>query len=549
MNRQMAAGILLWFAANLFSCSPMKENADVLVINANVYTVNENFAPAEAFAVREGYFVEVGTTKDIMDKYRSDHIIDAGGNAVYPGFMDGHCHFYGYGENLYRWADLSVCKSFDDVLDTLEAHLAKHPAEWLLGRGWDHNNWSPAVFPDNTRIEERFPGKKVLLIRIDGHASVASKAAMKAAGMDATTRVSGGEVVLKGGKPTGLLIDNADLAVKALIPKMTLKEQRNAILEAQQACFSVGLTSVVDAGLPVDIIELYRNMQEEGSLKMKINAMINPDENTLQTYLPHGPYTDERLRINTVKMFADGALGSRGALMLEPYSDAHDTKGLMLHESDFYYNICEQAYQAGFQVSIHAIGDAANRFVLDMYADFLKGPNDRRWRVEHAQIVHPDDFEKFGAYQIIPSIQSTHATSDMLWAVHRLGDERLPGAYAQQKLLAQNGWLINGTDFPIEGINPLHTFYTAVARKDLMGRPEEGFLMDEALSRKEALKSMTLWVAKGSFEEDSKGSIETGKHADFVILDRDILKVPETEILKAQVLSTFVHGERVYQHP
>lgn len=548
MNWRLS-GMLMILAVSQISCKPMKEKADILVVNAHVYTVDAHFKVAEAFAVSDGLFLEVGLTQDILSKYESDHIIDAGGNAVYPGFMDGHCHFYGYGENLYRWADLSACKSFTDVLDTLEAHLVAHPSEWLLGRGWDHNNWDPAVFPDNERLETRFPEKKVLLIRIDGHASVASKAALQAAGIDAGTRVAGGEVVLKNGKPTGLLIDNADLAVKALIPKMTPEEQQNAIREAQQNCFTVGLTSVVDAGLPVEIIELYRSMQAAGSLKMKINAMINPDEATLQTYLPQGPYADDRLRINTVKMFADGALGSRGALMLEPYSDAPGTRGLMLYDPDFYANVCEQAYEAGFQVSVHAIGDAANRFVLDLYSDILKGPNDRRWRIEHAQIVHPDDFEKFGVYQIIPSIQSTHATSDMLWAVHRLGDERLAGAYAQQKLLAQNGWLINGTDFPIEGINPLHTFYTAVARKDLNGLPEAGFLPEEALSRREALKSMTLWVAKGSFEEDLKGSIETGKHADFVMLDRDILSIPEAEILDARVLSTFVHGERVYQHP
>lgn len=548
MNRR-TIGMLMMAVVSLISCKPMKEKADVLVVNATVYTVDAHFKIAEAFAVSDGHFIEVGLTHDILSKYESDHIIDAGGNAVYPGFMDGHCHFYGYGENLYRWADLSACKSFNDVLDTLEAHLAAHPSEWLLGRGWDHNNWDPAVFPDNERLEVRFPEKKVLLIRIDGHASVASKAALQAAGIDAGTRVPGGEVVLKNGKPTGLLIDNADLAVKALIPKLTREAQQNAIREAQQNCFAVGLTSVVDAGLPVEIIELYRSMQAAGSLKMKINAMINPDESTLQTYLPQGPYADERLRINTVKMFADGALGSRGALMLEPYSDAPDTRGLMLNDPDVYANVCEQAYQAGFQVSVHAIGDAANRFVLDLYGDVLKGPNDRRWRIEHAQIVHPDDFEKFAAFQIIPSIQSTHATSDMLWAVHRLGDERLAGAYAQQKLLAQNGWLINGTDFPIEGINPLHTFYTAVARKNLNGLPEAGFLPEEALSRREALASMTRWVAKGSFEEDIKGSIEIGKHADFVMLDRDILSIPEAEILKARVLSTFVHGERVYQHP
>ncbi len=540
--------LLVAFGLVLNSCSNMKENTDIIVLNARVYTVNDSFETAEAFAVRDGHFVAVGTQEEILDRFEASRVIDVGGRSVFPGFIDGHCHFYGYGENLFRWADLSGTKSVNEMLDRLEAHLATHPSEWLLGRGWDQNHWEPAVFPDNELLETRFPGKKILLVRIDGHASLVSKSALQAAGIDATYRVKGGDVLLNEQRaPTGVLIDNADLAVKALIPELTISEKQKALLEAQENCFAVGLTGVVDAGLPFQTIELIREMQQEGRLKIKINAMISPDDQTLDTYLPAGPSYDERLTINIVKMFADGALGSRGALMLEPYSDAKGVKGLMLHDSSFYYAVCQKAYDAGFQVSIHAIGDAANRFVLDMYGEFLKAENDRRWRVEHAQIVHQDDFFKFKTYSIIPSIQSTHATSDMYWAVNRVGEDRIKGAYAQQKLLAQNGWLVNGTDFPIEGINPLHTFYAAVVRKDLKGFPEGGFLMDQALSREEAIKSMTIWAAKASFEETYKGSIEIGKHADFVILDRDIMQVADAEIPQASVISTFVHGESVYQ--
>lgn len=539
---------LLAFGLVLNSCSFMKENTDIIVLNAHVYTVNESFETAEAFAVRNGQFVGVGTQEEILDRFEASRIIDVGGRAVFPGFIDGHCHFYGYGENLFRWADLRGTKSFDELLNRLEAHLSLHPSEWLVGRGWDQNHWEPAIFPDNELLEKRFPNKKILLVRIDGHASLVSKSALQAAGIDAAYRVKGGDVLLNDrGEPTGVLIDNADLAVKALIPELTTDEKQEALLEAQEKCFAVGLTGVVDAGLPFQTIELIREMQQDGRLKMKINAMISPDEQTLNNYLPAGPTYDDRLTINTVKMFADGALGSRGALMLEPYSDAEGEKGLMLHDSSFYYTICQKAYDANFQVSIHAIGDAANRFVLDMYGEFLKAENDRRWRVEHAQIVHQDDFVKFKTYSIIPSIQSTHATSDMYWAVNRVGEDRIKGAYAQQKLLAQNGWLVNGTDFPIEGINPLHTFYAAVVRKDLKGFPEGGFLMDQALSREEAIKSMTIWAAKASFEDSYKGSIEVGKHADFVILDKDIMQVDEGEIPLTNVISTFVHGEGVYQ--
>ncbi len=531
----------------LYACGQMKTETDVIVLNANVYTVDNNFSKAEAFAIKDGIFVAVGTTDEILKTYDAAHIIDAGGKSVYPGFIDAHCHFYGYGENLYRWANLHGTKSLDEMLDRLDAHLETHPAEWLLGRGWDQNHWSPPVFPDNKLLEQRFPGKKILLVRVDGHASLASKAALEAAGITADFKVQGGEVVLdRQGKPTGLLIDNADLPVKALIPQLTVDERKKALLEAQHNCFEVGLTSVVDAGLNTEIIELIRTMQQAGKLKMKINAMINPEPETMQRYLPEGPYVSERLTINTLKLFADGALGSRGALMLEPYTDQAGNLGLMLHDTTFYIEHSQKAYDAGFQMAIHAIGDGANRFVLDLYARFLKPGNDRRWRVEHAQVVHPDDFQKFAEYNIIPSIQSTHATSDMYWAEQRIGPERIKGAYAQQKLLAQNGWLINGTDFPIEGINPLHTFFAAVERRDLSGYPDNGFLFDQALGREDALRSMTIWAAKGSFEENMKGSIESGKHADFVMLDRDIMTVAPMEIPQAKVLSTFVHGERVF---
>ncbi|MDO8898848.1 MAG: amidohydrolase, partial [Bacteroidales bacterium] len=411
-----------------------------------------------------------------------------------------------------------------------------------------HNNWEIIEFPDNELLEKYFPEKKILLIRVDGHASVASKAALLAAGIDAKTKVAGGEVLLnKNGQPSGVLIDNADLAVKALVPKLTQAEKTTALLEAQEKCFAVGLSSVVDAGLPYQTIELIRDLQMDGQLKMKINAMIDPDDATLDFYLPGGKQFSERLSITAVKMYADGALGSRGAKLLQPYSDENNKTGLILHDNDFYQRISQRAYEAGFQVNMHAIGDSAVRFVLDLYSSNLKEKNDRRWRVEHAQVVHPEDFDTFEKYSIIPSIQSTHATSDMRWAIDRLGVERIKGAYAQQDLLAQNGWIINGTDFPIEGINPINTFFAAVFRKDETGYPEGGFQMENALSREQALRSMTIWAAKGTFEENIKGSIEPGKYADFVILDRDIMEVEEKLVPNTKVLTLYISGERVYR--
>jgi len=532
----------------MLACSPMKEKVDLILYNGTVYTVDNQFTVSQAFAISNGKFIAVGNNDEILGKYESDRMIDAGGEAVYPGFIDGHCHFYGYAENLFRYAELAGAASFEEVLQRLEAHVQQHPSEWILGRGWDHNLWEVQEFPDNELLEERFPGRKILLVRVDGHASLASKAALSAAGIHASTKVKGGEVLLNSrGLPSGILIDKADQAVKDLIPKLSDAEKKAALLEAQQKCFAVGLSSVTDAGLPYSTIELIRGLQNEGLLKMRISMMIDPDEATLDYYLPRGPEIGEKLSITAVKMYADGALGSRGAKLLEPYADDPANSGLILYEDTFYETIANRAYNAGFQVNMHAIGDSAVRKVLQIYAAILKGKNDRRWRLEHAQIVHPDDFKIFGDFSIIPSIQSTHATSDMKWAIDRVGEARLKGAYAQQQLLDQNGWLINGTDFPIEGISPIHTFFAAVFRKDADYYPTNGFQMENALSRQDAIRSMTIWAAKGAFEEKLKGSIEAGKLADFVILDRDLMTIAEEEILGTSVLQLFSGGLSVYR--
>ena len=309
------------------------------------------------------------------------------------------------------------------------------------------------------------------------------------------------------------------------------------LLEAQEKCWAVGLRSVTDAGLDIETIELIDSLQEAGLLKIHVNAMINPDDETMEHFMRQGIIDKEKLTVRSVKIYADGALGSRGAKLLEPYSDAPETSGLILESDDFYRHVCQMAYDAGYQVCCHAIGDGGVHHILGIYSEFLKGPNDLRWRIEHSQVVAEDDFDRYGQYSVIPSIQTTQCTSDMDWAGERLGPERIKNAYAYQRLLQENGWLINGTDFPIEDISPLYTFYAAVARKHLDGTPAEGFQMENALSREQALRSITIWVAKGCFLEDRKGSIEVGKDADFVILDRDIMTIEENEISKAQVVT------------
>ena len=531
----------------IMSSCHTKTPVDLIVHNAKIYTVNENFDMAEAFAVKDGKFVAVGNDNDILRQYNAKETIDAEGSPVYPGFMDGHCHFCGYAENLVRWADLKGCQSYDEVIERLQVHDSLHPSEWLLGRGWDQNLWTIAEFPDNQRLAEVFPGRKVLLTRVDGHAVLASKEVLDLAGINKDYRQDGGLAVVKDGRCTGILLDNTADVAKALIPPMTHEEKIHSLLIAQEKCWEVGLRSVTDAGLDIETIELIDSIQKAGLLKIHINAMINPDDETMDHFMNQGIIDKEKLTVRSVKIYADGALGSRGAKLLEPYSDAPETSGLILESDAFYRHVCQKAYDAGYQVCCHAIGDGGVHHILDIYSEFLKGPNDLRWRIEHSQVVAEEDFQRYHDYSIIPSIQSTHCTSDMDWAGERLGPERIKNAYAYQRLLQQNGWVINGTDFPIEDINPLYTFYAATTRKHLnYDHPEngilldpnsEGFQMENALTPEQALRSITIWVAKGCFLEDRKGSIEVGKDADFVILDRDIMTAEENEISKAQVVT------------
>ena len=335
--------------------------------------------------------------------------------------------------------------------------------------------------------------------------------------------------------------------LRAAIPGPEYKLVEEALKQAQEDCFAVGLTSVADAGLDFETILMIDSLQQSGKLKMRINAMLSPTAQNMAGFVEKGTFRKERLTVNSIKLYADGALGSRGALMIEPYADDPLNRGLLLTSPEILYEILAKAYENGFQVNTHCIGDSANRLILNLYGEFLKGTNDRRWRIEHAQVINPEDFSLFGKFNVIPSVQSTHCTSDMAWAGSRLGPERVKGAYAYNQLLEQNGWLINGTDFPIEEINPLLTFYAAVARMTIDGIPDGGFQMENALSREEALRSITIWAAKGSFEEDVKGSIEAGKYADFVIVDKDFMKIDIKEVPFLKILKTYLDGELVFE--
>lgn len=529
----------------IISCSMQKQEADLIVINAKVYSVNQNFDIAQSFAVRENKFIAVGSNEEIQAKYSSDKIIDLKGKTVYPGFYDAHCHFYGYGLSLQK-AELAGTNSFDEIIEKVKEFANEHPTGWILGRGWDQNDWEIKEFPTNEKLNEAFPDRPVVLTRVDGHAVLANNDALKRAGINIQSKVEGGKFIQKNGVLTGILIDNAESLINAAIPSMTFEMQQDALFAAQNNCFAVGLTSVNDAGLSCSTVKMIDSLQKAGSLKMRIYAMLEPSKENLEHFVIKGPYKTKNLDVRSIKLYADGALGSRGACLINDYSDEPGNRGLIVTDKKLLQDICKKAYDNDFQVATHAIGDSANRFILQIYGEILNKKNDRRWRIEHSQVIAKEDFELFRRYTIIPSVQPTHATSDMYWADKRLGPERIKYAYAYKTLLNTNGWIPLGSDFPIENINPLFGFYAAVSRKDQQKYPENGFNSDEALSREEALRGMTIWAAKSNFEENERGSIEPGKLADFVILEKDIMTIDISEVFKVKVLETYIGGEKVY---
>ena len=534
---------LLPIAVLLTSCQNKME-ADLIIKNAKIYSVDNDFSIFESMAVKDGKIMATGKNREILKSWKSENLVDASGTCVYPGFIDPHCHFYGYGAGLQE-ADLRGTDSFEEVLEIVKKHALKHPEGWIQGRGWDQNDWKNKNWPDNKQLNEIFTDRPVILIRIDGHAAIVNDFAMDLAGITGKTKIAGGEIIIHNAKPTGILVDNAIDQLRTVIPKPTESDIRTSLLDAQENCFAVGLTSVHDCGLNKNVIDLMDQMHQDSILKMRIYAMLNPTKENFESYLTKGVYRTDRLHVASLKLYADGALGSRGARLLEPYSDDPENSGLFVATKEYLTEMAEFAYKNDYQVNTHCIGDGANRLMLEIYSGILKGKNNRRWRIEHSQLIDPDDFKIFGDNSIIPSIQTTHATSDMYWADERLG-KRIKNAYAYKTLLNQNGWLPNGSDFPIESINPLYGFYAGVSRKDQKGWPEEGFQKEEALSRVEALKAMTIWAAKAGFEENEIGSLEPGKFADFVITDKDLMEAPEEELFRIKVLKTFIFGEEVF---
>jgi predicted amidohydrolase YtcJ len=533
------------FAIVLTSCGGPKK-VDTLVVNAVIYTVDSSFSTAQAMAIKDGIIVATGTDAEILVAYTAPEKIDAKGQAVYPGFIDAHAHFVGYGKSLFQ-VDLFGTTSWEEAVERVKVFAAAHPElTWIEGRGWDQNKWPGKKYPTNVLLNTLFPNTPVVLQRVDGHAAIANQKAFDIGGVKPGQTIVGGEVETKNGVLTGVLIDNAKGLVYNSIPAVNKQTYTQWLQAAQKNCFAQGLTTVTDCGLDISDINFIDTLQQEGKINMRLFAMLSDNPENLSVYLKRGPYKTDKLFVNGFKVYADGALGSRGACLLHNYEDRKDWTGFLLANISHYDSLASVLATSNFQMCTHAIGDSANRQILNIYNKYLQKGNDKRWRIEHAQVVNPNDFNLFGAAAVVPSVQPTHATSDMYWAADRLGNERMKGAYAYKQLMDQNGWIPLGTDFPVEDISPFKTFLASVGRVDAKGFPEGGFQMENGLTREQTIKGMTIWAAKASFLEKEVGSLEAGKKADFIILAQDLMQVPVNKILDTKVVATYSGGKKVF---
>lgn len=540
-TRNVMAFLLLVFLSACHS----KQKVALIIHHATIYTIDSAFSVAEAMALNDGKIIAVGKNEEILHTYEADSVMDASGKTIFPGFIDAHCHFTGFATDRWK-CELVGTASFEEIIERIKSYSKNAPMYWIYGRGWDQNDWAAKEYPDKTMLDSLFPDRPVFLKRIDGHAALANQKALDLTGITAATQVKGGSVEVKNGRLTGILIDNAMDLVDTKIPILPDSLAKKYYSEVQQLCFAVGLTGVHDCGVSEHTVELVDEEQQAGRLKMKIFALLSDSTQYYDRWIKKGPYITGRLHVGGFKFYADGALGSRGACLLQDYTDKAGWKGFLLSDPSHFKDAAAKLANSALQMCTHAIGDSGNRQLLQVYADVLKGKNDRKWRIEHAQVVDENDFHFFSDYSIIPSVQPTHATSDMYWAEDRLGPLRIGNAYAYQRLLKLNGWMPLGTDFPVEDISPFKTFYAAVVRKDAKGYPAGGYQVANALSREQALRGMTIWAARAAFEEKEKGSLEKGKNADFILMDTDLFTCPESAILKTKVLATYINGEKVW---
>jgi predicted amidohydrolase YtcJ len=543
-------------ACSLLACTPKADNpADLVVVNAHVYTADSAHWTAEAFAVDDGRIVFVGDRRGAM-AYQGDstEVRDLAGAVVIPGMTDGHAHVVNLG---LRGVDVMGTATYDEVIAKIAERAATLPkGEWVLGRGWDQNDWPEKSFPTHEKLSAAIPDHPVVLTRVDGHAVLVNAHAMRLARITEGTRSPAGGDILRApnGAPTGVLIDNAMGLVRRIIPPPTLQQVKDAILAAQEQMHRWGLTGVHDAGEGALAIQAFEELGRAGQLAARYYVMLADDSALVESWFSRNPAVaahDGTLWIRSIKSYMDGALGSRGAALLEPYSDDPHNYGLLRTTPAHVRQLAERALTHGYQLAVHAIGDSANRIVLNMYDSVFKARpgGDARFRIEHAQILDPADIPRFKALGVIPAMQASHQTSDMYWAGERLGEQRLAGAYAWQSLLRSGVVVPNGSDFPVEKVNPLISFHSSISRQDEKNWPEGGWRPEEVMTRDQALLSMTMWPAYAAFQEAELGSITVGKRADFVVLDKDIMQIPATEVLSTGVVATFFGGRQVYPKP
>ena len=531
-----------------------EDEADMILTNGEIYTMDERNPKCEAIAIKGDRILFTGSKTDV-DRFRSQatRIIDLEGKTVIPGLIDAHAHFMSLGKKLQS-LDLVGTVSAEEIRQmVLKECQHVGPGKWIYGRGWDQNDWEVQTFPTWQDLQgtEMNP---VYLSRIAGHSYWVNKTAMELAGITRDTPDPEGGLIVRdeNGNPSGILIDNAQLPIDGIVPDPTHEELMERAKLAQQECIKCGLTGIGDAGIDSAKIEAYRDLGKRGELKIRICAMLDADNIDLEKYYPSGPQIglfNSHFTIRAIKLYADGAMGSRGAAMIEPYNDDPENRGLIVWGPEEMYEVCKNALLNGFQVCTHAIGDRANRVVLDAYERALKEnpAEDHRFRIEHAQIVSLKDIPRFAELGVLPSMQPTHATSDMYWAEDRVGPERIKGAYAWRSFLNTGVRIPFGSDFPVESPNPLWGIYAAVTRQDYEGWPEGGWYPEQRLTIYEAVKGFTLDAAFGAFEENIKGSLEAGKLADLVVLSKDVFEIPPKEILNTEVLMTIIGGEVVYE--
>jgi predicted amidohydrolase YtcJ len=537
-------------------CPSGAQQVDLLFKNGNIYTVADEQPKAEAVAVKAGRIVFVGSNDDAK-KLHAAKVVDVHGRTIVPGFTDSHCHILGIGEREMR-LNLEGTNSLEDFLTRVKARVDKtRPGKWITGRGWIETFWKPPQFPTRRDLDKIAPNNPVFLTRADGHASVVNSESLKIAGIDKTMPDPfGGQILRKNGEPSGMLLDNAQDLVVRNIPKSTQAEREEALLRGIDREVKLGWCEIQNAGSYKEDVDLIRKAFEAGKIKIRfVNAVYGPGGDA-RNFLREGPTInafDHHFTQRTIKVMFDGALGSRGAALLKPYSDAPETSGFLTQKPEDLRPMFEEALRHGIQVETHALGDRANRLILDLYEQAFKAVppaerkiGDPRWRVEHAQIVDPADIPRFAKLGVIPSMQPSHAISDLFFAPARLGMERLVGAYAWQSFIKSGCIVAGGSDAPVERGEPMIEFYAAVARKSIKGDSGEGWHPEQAVSREDALKMFTIWPAYAAFEEKDKGSIEVGKLADFTVLSQDIMKIPEKEILETRNEMTVIGGEIIY---